>query len=805
MIFTKHRFEIWNQAQHPFKHSLADFAYVNPATPGVSNVESAFNWIFAVLYPQATASVATPVELPLGGVITNTVASPTVITLTAHKFQTGDPVRFTTTGTLPTGLSTSVTYYVQLLTANTFNISASDTGTPLVAATDTGTGTHSVAMVLNSYKVVADDGDGKAASYRWEKREGEVSASWHKIYDMDWGQDSILAAFIDQTQDLYVWKQGRTDLDISGSPVTGLYAGQVMYGGTTAGQNLTFRANSGDGTGASTGFVQVDDNFRPTVHNTFDSGTNAIRWKDIYAQGTAVIGTLSITSGQITDSSGAISFSNENLTTTGNFTGAIVKGTTSLVAEVAGQTATIVPGSYTDTTGTISFGSSNLSTTGTLAAGVTTLTDNAQTFIFDPDVAGVGRITSSTGTIDFDNENLTTTGTLTAGNISGTRLDIDNLRLDGNTISITNTNGNLILQANGTGVIDLQNAMTTLGQTVTGTVGITGQLNIDNIRVDGNVLSSTNLNGDIQFTPNGTGELITDSLLRPGADNTLDLGEATFRFNDIFLGGTISNGTNNIALSTLLSFRSGVWRDLAQTIPAVNGDALFWDSVNSVWLANHPDTEILHSELSGLTTGDAGHTQFVMLAGRAGGQTIQGGTAASETLVLESTAHATKGDVFTKDDFLPFTNASYSGGWSGTDIGGSSNYFRDVYTKGEFRGFRLENFTTGTLPAASVQNIGRTVYNTTNNKLYSDTGTTLKVVSIAKFSADQAFNGTDLTKDVTVSSTIEDARTAIWQLRDNANDFEILGVVIKTTSASNVRIETTVPLPAGSYRLIGVE
>jgi hypothetical protein len=54
----------------------------------------------------------------------------------------------------------------------------------------------SVGNVINDMRVVQDDGDGKAASYRWELREGESSASWHKIYDMDWGSDSILSAFL---------------------------------------------------------------------------------------------------------------------------------------------------------------------------------------------------------------------------------------------------------------------------------------------------------------------------------------------------------------------------------------------------------------------------------------------------------------------------------------------------------------------------------------------------------------------------------------------------------------------------------
>jgi len=726
MIFTKHRFEIWNQTQHPYKHTLGDFSYTNPAAPGVTTVEGAFNWVFAVLYPNAKSSVATPAALPALG--------------------------------------------------NT----------------------------LNDYRVVLDDGDGKAASYRWEQREGEVSPSWHKVYDMDWGQDSILAAFQNNTQDLYVWRNGRTDLDGSGNPITGLYAGQTIYGGDAANQNLTLRANSGDGTGPRTGFVQVDDMFRPAVHNTFDLGTNTFRWKDIYAQSSAVIGTLSISSGLITDSSGAISFDNESLTTTGDITGAVVTGT-SLVADDGADSVTLVPGSYTDTTGAVSFGAAGLSTTGTLGAGVATFTDNTQTIVIDPDLAGVGSITSSTGTISFGDENLTTTGNIQSGQISGTRLDIDSIRLDSNTISITAPNTNLILQANGTGVVDIQSAMTTLGQTVTGTMTITGQFNIDNIRVDGNVISSQNLNGDIQFSPNGTGQIIVDSTIKPGTDNTLDLGTSALRFNDLFLGGVISNGTNNIAIATLLAFRSGIYRDLAQTLPAQAGDSLFYDSVNGVWLASAPDTEITHDELSGLTTGDAGHTQFAMIAGRAGGQTLQGGTAANETLVLESTSNATKGSILTKDNFTPFTNASFSGSWSGTDLGDSTHYFRDLYTKGELKGARLENYTFATLPAASAQNIGRVVFATDVNKAYVDVGTSFKVLGVSKFVADQSFDGVVTLKDVNVSAEITDARNAQWQLRDNANNFEIMYVTILATSASNVRITTNVPLPAGSYRLIGVE
>lgn len=57
-----------------------------------------------------------------------------------------------------------------------------------------------------------------------------------------------------------------------------------------------------------------------------------------------------------------------------------------------------------------------------------------------------------------------------------------------------------------------------------------------------------------------------------------------------------------------------------------------------------------HGGLGGLTDDD--HSQYTLLAGRSGGQTIKGGTAASENLVVQSTSHATRGKVNVKDPVL---------------------------------------------------------------------------------------------------------------------------------------------------------
>ena len=103
--------------------------------------------------------------------------------------------------------------------------------------------------------------------------------------------------------------------------------------------------------------------------------------------------------------------------------------------------------------------------------------------------------------------NTTIEGTLTTADITtvGThtvtgQTDVDWIRLKDNTITTNATNAILNIGANGSGTVNVFNAMTTIGQTVTGTVSVTGQLNADNLRIDGNTISAPS-SGGITLTP----------------------------------------------------------------------------------------------------------------------------------------------------------------------------------------------------------------------------------------------------------------------------------------------------------------
>lgn len=75
-------------------------------------------------------------------------------------------------------------------------------------------------------------------------------------------------------------------------------------------------------------------------------------------------------------------------------------------------------------------------------------------------------------------------------------------------------------------------------------------------------------------------------------------------------------------------------------ITAGAGDVEELTGANIATIAN---SSFDHGTLTGL--GDDDHTQYALLAGRSGGQTLIGGTASGNTLTLQSTSNATKGKI----------------------------------------------------------------------------------------------------------------------------------------------------------------
>lgn len=83
--------------------------------------------------------------------VTMTIASPGVITHTAHGKSNGQPVVLTTTGALPTGFTAGTWYYIVNVTTNTYQLSATVGGSG-INTTGSQSGTHT-ARYSGSYEV----------------------------------------------------------------------------------------------------------------------------------------------------------------------------------------------------------------------------------------------------------------------------------------------------------------------------------------------------------------------------------------------------------------------------------------------------------------------------------------------------------------------------------------------------------------------------------------------------------------------------------------------------------------------------
>lgn len=75
------------------------------------------------------------------GTVTFTIASPCVMTWTQSQLPDNTPIRFTTSGALPTGIVAGTIYYVKRLTDSTYNLRSKPDGSPIITS-GSQSGTH---------------------------------------------------------------------------------------------------------------------------------------------------------------------------------------------------------------------------------------------------------------------------------------------------------------------------------------------------------------------------------------------------------------------------------------------------------------------------------------------------------------------------------------------------------------------------------------------------------------------------------------------------------------------------------------
>ena len=251
--------------------------------------------------------------------------------------------------------------------------------------------------------------------------------------------------------------------------------------------------------------VNINENLIVDGSGTF-GGTFAFSGAQTFASGSSY-GTLTFADGSITDSTGAISFGNENLTTTGTFQSGPCLAAGNILLD---------DGSITDSSGAISFGNENLSTTGTITAGSGSTLGNL-TF-------ADGSITDSSGAISFGNENLTTTATSIAINST-----------------LTVANGSI---TDSSGAISFGNENVTTTGTIARATGSTiGNLTLAN----GSITDSSGAIsfGDENLTTTSTSIAINNTLTVANGSITDSSGAIDFGNENVTTTGTIARATGS--------------------------------------------------------------------------------------------------------------------------------------------------------------------------------------------------------------------------------------------------------------------
>ena len=106
-----------------------------------------------------------------------------------------------------------------------------------------------------------------------------------------------------------------------------------------------------------------------------------------------------------------------------------------------------------------------------------------------------------------------------------TRLQIDDLQIQNNTISTTVSNAPIELRPNGTGTVNIIS-----NTNITGNLGVTGNISATgNVTIGGNITIGDSLSDTIEINAAIKSDLI------PETDNTYDLGSASFRWRRAYV------------------------------------------------------------------------------------------------------------------------------------------------------------------------------------------------------------------------------------------------------------------------------
>lgn len=265
-------------------------------------------------------------------------------------------------------------------------------------------------------------------------------------------------------------------------------------------------------------------------------------------------------------------------------------------------------------------------------------------------------------------------------------------------------------QFSGAGEVIAGAALTKSGNTLDVAVdGSSIEVNSDALRVKALGITNAMLAGSIDLTTKVTGDLpfanLTQiagfSILAKATTGTGDVAALTAGTDSILMrsgSGDLTFGTivtNQITADAVTYAKMQNVSATSRVLGRITAGAGDIEELTGANIATIANASFDHGTLTGLSDDD--HTQYALLAGRSGGQTLIGGTASGNNLTLQSTSNATKGSVVINDGTNTWHNLSV--------LAGTSTVFNEM---GADTDFRIEGDTDSNLffADASADTVG---------------------------------------------------------------------------------------------------
>ncbi len=221
-------------------------------------------------------------------------------------------------------------------------------------------------------------------------------------------------------------------------------------------------------------------------------------------------------------------------------------------------------------------------------------------------------ITSSSNTIIF----AAAAGEAT---VYHSRLQIDDLQLQGNTISTTVSNSSIEIEPNGTGTVNI-----VANTNITGNLNVTGNINaVGNVTIGGNIIIGDALTDNIVINASIRSDLV------PQSDNTYDLGSASFRWRAIYAYNLFTDNINVPSLDVgNLMFRDNEITTTTGQDLYIDGNGVGGVRLGNFRIVDNVITNIVSNQISQIAQTGTG---YFKIAGTNGFVPPRGGNATRPT------------------------------------------------------------------------------------------------------------------------------------------------------------------------------